>query len=287
MVNSDHKRTYIESEEDCEITVNQNDNYSKIAKIWVKWLKSKSMGISVYSYRMYYFHLMQNHYSASTIKMNLAMMRKRILYLFDITNNEIDKRANLEYKMKQIKAPSVVIKGISNEKIFSKEEIKNLISSTGKRTSLIVEFLYITACRRSELCNIFLRDCKIKRDYVEVTFYSGKGNKNRSVPIPVEIYNKILNVFVGKKYLFENISMSQYDGHTIWTMVSAAGMKYLNRKLSPHMLRHTRLTHLNKDTGDLKAVSLFAGHSSIKVTADVYISSGFDKKILLGSIEDQ
>ncbi len=287
MVNSEHKRTYEESEEDCEITVNQDDNYSKIAKIWVKWLSDKKMGISIYSYRMYYFHLMQNHYSASTIKMNLSMMRKRILYLFDITNNEIDKRANLEYKMKQIKAPSVVIKGVSNEKIFTKEETKHLISSTGKRTSLIIEFLYITACRRSELCNTFLKDCKLKRDYVEVTFYSGKGNKNRSVPVPIELYNKIINVFGGKYHLFENRSGEQYDGHTIWSIVSAAGERYLNRKMSPHMLRHTRLTHLNKQTGDLKAVSLFAGHSSIKVTADVYVSSGFDKKILLGSIEDQ
>lgn len=287
MVNSDHKRSYEDSREDCEITVNQSDNYSKIAKIWIKWLKSKKLGISVYSFRMYYFHLMQSHYSASTIKMNLSMMRKRILYLFDMTNNEIDKRSNLEYKMKQIKAPSVVIKGVSSEKIFTKEEIKNLISLTGKRTSLIIEFLYITACRRSELCNTFLKDCKEKKGYTEVTFYSGKGNKNRSVLISKELYDKIINVFNGKYYLFENRYGCQYDGHTIWAMVSASGEKYLHKKISPHMLRHTRLTHLNKDTGDLKAVSLFAGHSSIKVTADIYISSGFNKKILLGSIEDQ
>jgi len=286
IVNTDSKTSYKDSVSLVEKTFNKEDSYSDISKIWCGWLKSNNLGISLYSFNKYYLHLMSNHYSASTINMNLVMMRNRILYLFDMDNDSIESRAVLEYKMKLLKAPTMPVKAVSNEKIFSKKEINKLTSLSGKRTSLIIEFLYKTACRRSELSNILLRDCKQKRHHVEINLY-GKRNKIRVVVITYELFKMILKVFSGKVYFFENVSGSNYSGHSIWDMVSSAGNTYLNRRLSPHMLRHTRLTHLYEDTGDMKAVSLFAGHSSIKTSLDYYVHHGFDKNILLGSIEDQ
>lgn len=286
VVNSENKTSYQESFDLVENIINIQDSYSSICCIWVKWLKKEDLGISIFSFKKYYEYLMIMHYSASTINMNLVMMKKRFLYLFDMVNNEIDKRAALEYKLKLFKAPSKAAKAISNEKIFSKKEINHLISLTGKRTSLIIEFLYITACRRGELCKILLKDCEVKEEYVKITLF-GKRNKIRIVFIAEELYRKISNVFSGKQYLFEKTSGYAYDGQLIWTLVSSNARKHLNRHMSPHMLRHTRLTHLYQDTGDMKAVSMFGGHSSIKTALDLYVHHGFDKSTLLGSITDQ
>lgn len=286
MINTDSKTSYIDSRDLIEDTFNIIDSYRDISNIWCRWLKDNNIGISLYSFRKYYDYLLSSHYSASTINMNLVMMRNRILYLFDKTNNKIDERATLEYKMKLIKAPTMPIKAVSMEKIFSNKEVNNLISLSGKRSSIIIEFLYITACRRNELCSILIRDCKEKRHHVEINLY-GKRNKIRTAVITFDLYRAILRVFNGKKFLFENTNNKQYTGHSIWELVMAASIRILNRPMSPHMLRHTRITHLYAETSDMKAVSLFAGHSSIKTSLDYYVHNGFDKKVLLGSFKDQ
>lgn len=286
MVNVDSKTSYKNSLNLIEDTFNIKDSYSDVFKIWCGWLKDNDLGINLYSFNKYYLYLLDNHYSASTININLVMMRNRILFLFDKINNEIDKRAVLEYKMKLLKAPSMPVKAVSNEKLFTRKDINHLISMSGKRTSLIIEFLYVTACRRAELCNVMIKDCNKKRHHVEVSVY-GKRNKIRTVLLSPDLYKKILNVFSGKKYIFESLSGNKYSGHAIWDMVSGASAKYLDRHMSPHMIRHTRLTHLYQETSDMKAVSLFAGHASIKTSLDYYVHHGFDKNILLGSISDK
>jgi integrase len=198
----------------------------------------------------------------------------------------IDRRALLDYKMKQFKSPSKVSTALSKEKLFSNHEINRMISMTGPRTSLIVEFLYRTACRRDELCGVMLRDCKEKRHHIHINIY-GKGNKIRVIPIKKDLYNRIKNVFKGKKYLFEKKNGNQYDGKSIWAIVSEPSERLLNRHMSPHMLRHSRLTHLFEETGDLKACSVFAGHASIATFADIYQHTELNVKQILGGIGDQ
>jgi len=285
-INTDRKIKYSESAEMVEQINNIEDSYKRICLTWTSWLEKNNLGISLFSFNRYYQFLMAEHKAPSTINMNLVMMRSRILFLFDQVNNEIDKRATLEYKMKLLKPPSMPVKAVHQEKIFSKKEITDLICLSGKRASLIIEFLYTTACRRGELCGILLKDCSEKRHHIEITLY-GKRNKLRTVMISKENYRKILNVFSGKKFLFETGTGEQYTGKAIWSIVSEASQAHIKRHMSPHMLRHTRLTHLYQETGDMKAVSLFAGHSSIKTSLDYYVHHGFDKKTLLGSLGDQ
>ena len=277
---------YVDSAEAIEEINNIDDSYRGVCSTWTGWLMANNLGVSLYSFKKYYWHLMDEHYAASTINMNLVMMRKRILFLFDKTNNEIDKRATLEYKMKQLKPPSLPVRSVSNEKIFTKAEMNRLMSMAGKRSSIIIEFLYVTACRRAELCNIMVKDCSKKRHHVEISIY-GKRNRIRRVLIGLDLYKRIINVFEGEKYLFENLSGNQYTGHSVWSVVSDSSIKYLGRHMSPHMIRHTRLTHLYEETKDMKGVSLFAGHSSIKTSLDYYVHHGFEKSIILGSVADR
>lgn len=286
MIDSEKKISYSKSKEDIIEISEIEDSYNSTTNIFCNWLKSENLGLNLYSFKKYYWCLMNEHKSASTINVCLVMMRRRFLYIHDKTNNMIDRRALLDYKMKQFKAPSKVSKGLSPEKLFSRQEINKLISLTGPRTSLIIEFLYNTACRRGELCCVLIKDCKEKRHHIDINIY-GKGNKIRKVPIKKDLYKRIKNIFKGKKYLFEDTNNKKYSGKSIWAMISKPSKKHLKRHMSPHMLRHSKLTHLREETGNLKATSLFAGHSSTAITADIYDHTEFDAKTILGEIGDQ
>lgn len=280
MVNSENKIKYNDSIKDIEEIREIEDSYKPICNTYCNWLESNNLGLNLYSFKKYYWYLISEHKAASTINANLAMMKKRYLYVFEKINNMIDKKMLLEYKMNTFKAPSKVNRGLSSEKLFSNEEINKMISLTGPRTSLIIEFLYRTACRRSELCNILLKDCREKRHYVLISIY-GKGNKIREIPIKKDLLKRIKNVFNGKVYLFEDNNNKKYTGKVIWDLVSTPSEKILNRHMSPHMIRHSRLTHIRKNTGDLKATSIFAGHARTSTTADIYDHSEFDPNIIL------
>lgn len=280
MIDSEKQVKYSESKYDIKEISMIEDSYKPVCNIFCNWLKAHDLGLNLYSFKKYYWSLMEEHKSASTINVSLVMMRRRFLYLFDKTNNMIDKRATFEYKMKTFKSPSKVNKGLSPEKLFSKQEINYMISMTGPRTSLIIEFLYRSGCRRAELCGILLNDCKEKRHHVDIHIY-GKGNKVRIIPIKKDLLKRIKNVFKGKKYLFEDGSNKRYTGKTIWALVSKPSKKLIHRHLSPHMIRHSRITHIRAESGDLKATSLFAGHSSTAITADVYDHTEFDAKTIL------
>lgn len=281
MIDSEKQVKYSESEIDIKEISMIEDSYKPVCNIFCNWLKAHNLGLNLYSFKKYYWTLIEEHKSPSTINATLVMMRKRFLHLFDKTNNMIDKRAAFEYKMKTFKSPSKVNKGLSQEKLFSKEEIKTMISQTGLRTSLIIEFLYRSACRRGELCGILLKDCKEKRHHIDISIY-GKGNKVRKIPIKKDLLKRIKNVFKGKKYLFETINNTKYTGKDIWAMVSQPSEKLIHRHMSPHMIRHSRITHIRAESGDLKATSLFAGHSSTAITADIYDHTEFDTKTILG-----
>lgn len=280
MIDSDKKISYKKSERDIIEISEIEDSYNPVCNIFCNWLKRNDLGLSLYSFKKYYWTLMDDHKSASTINVVLVMMRRRFLHLFDKTNNLIDKRAIFEYKMKAFKSPSKVVKGRSDEKLFSKKEINYMISMTGVRTSLIIEFLYKTAIRRQEFCDILLKDCKEKRHHIDICIF-GKGNKTRIIPVKKDLFKRIKNVFNGNKHLFEMSNGQKYNGKTVWALVSKPSKKLIDRHMSPHMLRHSCATHIFVKHGDLKALSLFLGHSSITITADIYQHTNFTTKQIL------
>jgi|LGOV01.1.fsa_nt_gb integrase len=286
MLDQDKKISYKESEDMINEILNIQDSYKSVCKTWCKWLKREDLGISLYSFRIYYWDMIEKVKHPSTVNATLVMMKKRILYLFDKTNNIIDAKAMLEYKMKVFKAPPKVNKSISQEKIFSDGEINKLLSLSGVRTSLIIEFLHITGCRRQELCDVLISKCTKRKDKIDIGIY-GKGTKYRVVWISKDLYKRINKIFHGKKYLFETLSGIQFSGHSIWDMVKFAGKKHLNRKLSPHMLRHSFGTKMLSEGHPDKAIADYMGHSSTETLHDNYAHQELDHKKILGGVKNK
>ncbi len=142
------------------------------------------------------------------------------------------------------------------------------------RDSAMLETLYATGVRVSELCNLKLKDLNLEVGYVLV---KGKGKKERIVPlgeIAVEKIQRYLKegrekLLDGKRseFLFVTNRGTPISRQGFWRMVryyaAACG---INRPISPHKLRHSFATHLLENGADLRAVQKLLGHADISTT---------------------
>ncbi len=142
------------------------------------------------------------------------------------------------------------------------------------RDKTILEVLYATGIRVSELINLKLTDLDIGGGICTVT---GKGSKERIVPLgdpaieALVFYLKNLRASLdrGKSggYVFLNRNGRRLSRTAIWSIVhQTSQVAGINKKVSPHTLRHTFATHLLEGGADLVAVQELLGHSDISTT---------------------
>ncbi len=156
----------------------------------------------------------------------------------------------------------------------------------GERNVAMLEMLYGSGLRVSELINISLQDIYWEEGFLRVI---GKGNKQRIVPISsdamkhLKIYVNEVRVHqppqVGHEHiLFLNRRGKQLTRVMIFTIVKKAVEKVgIRKNISPHTFRHSFATHLVENGADLRAVQEMLGHVSI-TTTEVY--THLDRKYL-------
>jgi len=144
----------------------------------------------------------------------------------------------------------------------------------GKRDKTILELLYATGLRISELTNLELSQIDLKRGLIKIL---GKGGKERIVPIGEtaldwvrdyldnvrkDIINKNDNI-----YLFLSDKGTKLSRKLCWNFISSYSKRVLDNKyISPHSLRHAFATHLLNNGADLRSVQMLLGHSSLSTT---------------------
>ena len=163
---------------------------------------------------------------------------------------------------------------------LSLEEVERLLaqpdttSAVGLRDKAIIELMYSTGIRVSELTGIRVGDLQLDAGCLRCI---GKGNKERLVPVGkkalavVESYLKKSRPELLKDdasaHLFLNQRGRPMDRVTIWKMMGQYGRKAALRKpLKPHTLRHSFATHLLDRGADLRSVQMMLGHSDISTT---------------------
>ena len=167
--------------------------------------------------------------------------------------------------------------------VLTEDEIKRLISSVkidsefGQRNKAIIEVLYGTGIRVSELTELKMSNIFFNENIVKVT---GKGNRERFVPLgkiaSIEI-KKYLNdrekLKVDSKFsdiLFLNRYGRQLTRSMIFKVINDSSKNAgIDKKISPHTLRHSYATHLLKNGADLRTIQLILGHESI-TTTEIY-----------------
>lgn len=179
---------------------------------------------------------------------------------------------------------------------LSVQEIDMIISAIdrstpeGERNKAMLETLYSSGLRVSELVNLKISNLFFKEGFIRII---GKGDKERMVPIGraaikhIGIYlNNVRNHIVVKKsfedILFLNRRGAGLSRVMIFTIIKQLADKCgLQKKISPHTFRHSFATHLIEGGADLRAVQEMLGHESI-TTTEVYLH--LDRKYLRDAI---
>ena len=148
----------------------------------------------------------------------------------------------------------------------------------GQRNRAIIETLYGSGLRVSELVNLTLSDIFFKEEIIRVT---GKGDKQRLVPLGsyskkcIQIYKNEIRVLKKIKkedndILFLNRNGRKMTRAMIFTIVRETAQKVgIKKKISPHTYRHSFATHLLENGADLKSIQILMGHESI-TTTEIY-----------------
>ena len=162
----------------------------------------------------------------------------------------------------------------------------------GHRNRAIIETLYGSGLRVSELVNLTLSNIFFKEDLIKIT---GKGDKQRLVPLGnyskkfIQIYmNEIRSLKKITKehndYLFLNRNGRKMTRAMIYTIVKESALKVgIKQKISPHTFRHSCATHLLENGADLRSIQLLMGHESI-TTTEIY--THLDNKQLKRVLEE-
>lgn len=171
--------------------------------------------------------------------------------------------------------PTALPKALTVEEVTRLIEAPDLADPLGRRDRAILEFLYATGCRVTELADVDLHDIDFETNTVIVT---GKGQKQRLVPIgsyavsalaewlPDRVALRVPGDDQGA--LFLTVRGNRLSRQTIWRIVgkyaTTAGIS--NGRVSPHVLRHSAATHMVEGGADLRTVQELLGHVSMSTT---------------------
>lgn len=180
---------------------------------------------------------------------------------------------------------------LSVEEVTKFIEMPDLSTDLGKRDRAILEFLYATGVRVSELVNLNLRDIDFREKVVRVT---GKRRKQRVVPFGEYAAQALMLYLVEARPKFlancppskrdEQAVFLNYQGTRITTRsVGRMVEKYIKQcadlhSISPHSLRHTFATHLLDKGADLRAIQELLGHARLSTT-QIYTQVSMEKLI--------
>lgn len=211
--------------------------------------------------------LRSDGYTISTVCRYISSIKA--LYKFLLLEKRIqdDPTENLQTPKKWERVP----------KALSVSDVKGLLDSrfspkTALRDSSMLELLYSSGLRVSELVNIKLGDIHFDAGFIRVL---GKGSKERIVPVNLRALEKIKNYsekerpeILKKKqspYLFVTRTGRSMTRQRFWQTLKAIG-KQAGIELSPHTIRHCFATHLLEGGADLRSLQKMLGHSDISTT---------------------
>lgn len=217
--------------------------------------------------------------SNSSIDRKISALRGFYKYLVNLKILEVNPFDIVNGPKKEKKLPRY-FEYNELEELFNSVDISSVI---GRRDRLILELLYATGVRVSEMVEIKVSDIDISNRNINII---GKGNKERIVKFG-EYCLDAINDYLDNSYNKLNINNINYLFlNSRGSKLTDRGVRYildnlikktsLNKKISPHMLRHSFATHLLNNGADLLTVQKLLGHESIKAT-QVYTHVSTDR----------
>ena len=200
----------------------------------------------------------------------IASLRR--LYRFALRENKIAQDPSLQ--IESPKLPRSLPKSLSEEDVESLLGAPNLDDPIGLRDRAMLELLYASGLRVSELVSVKVTEVSLSEGVVRVT---GKGSKTRLVPMGevavdwLTRYLKEARPAILEKRLSDSMFVTQRGAamtrQAFWYLIKRyALLAGIHKPMSPHVLRHAFATHLLNHGADLRVVQMLLGHSDISTT---------------------
>lgn len=231
--------------------------------------------------RAWIIDLVEQGLSPTSVNRKLATLRS--FYKFLLRSKVIEKDPT--YKLKSLKTPKKLPEFLQESTIESVLETGVYEQSfEGLRDRMVMEFLYLTGVRLSELTSIKWKDLDFHESQVKVL---GKRQKERIIPITKGLQRNIILYKKEFEERFSKIEGNEYfiisnKGEKAYSMMIYRIVRhYLDlfaqtTKRSPHLLRHTFATHLLNKGANLNAVKDLLGHANLAAT-QVYTHNSMEK----------
>ncbi|APT14895.1 site-specific tyrosine recombinase XerD [Lactobacillus jensenii] len=208
----------------------------------------------------------------STISRGITTLRRFYRYLLRQHILVVDPLIQIDTPKQEKRLPLA----LSQKEVSELLAQPNLNTATGLRDRAILELLYATGMRVSELINLKETDLHTDLKIIRVL---GKGSKERLVPVTdfalnwVDKYLKevrdpaLLKKGVACDFLFLNNRAGQLTRQAVWQSIKKySKLARIDKDITPHTLRHTFATHLLENGADLRVVQEILGHSDISTT---------------------
>lgn len=259
-------QTYLLSEK--HLSDNSIFSYCEDIILFLKYINKSIISITKEDIYNYLTYLDKEKYSVYSVARKISSLKSFYIFL------------NKHYQIKNI------IDDIEMPKYYKKlptiltiEEIDkllnvNLASAYDYRNKAMLELMYATGLRVSELVNLDINSVNLEKKFVRCI---GKGSKERIVPIG-DIACKYISIYLNeyrdklvKKRLCESLFLNNH-GNTItrqgfFKMLKEQCIKVgIEKNISPHMLRHSFATHLLNNGADLRSIQMMLGHSNLSTT---------------------
>lgn len=246
-------------------------SYSIDIEEFLDYINSECINICEVGYdvvKAWLIHLDEKKNKSTTVSRKISSLRGFYKYL--INNKVIDSNpfSLVSLPKKERHLPRFFYYN-ELEEMF---QVPKLNTALGQRDRLLLEMLYATGVRVSELVNIKVSD--INGEEIKVL---GKGNKERIVEFG-DYAESILELYLNEGYKSLNVKKSEYLFlNNRGGKLTTRGVRYIldniinkttiDKKISPHMLRHTFATHLLNEGCDLLTVQELLGHESLTATS--------------------
>ncbi len=259
-----------------------NKTYGEALKEYDNFLKEHHysfLSVSKDIANRYKAYLVKKNYESKTASLYLSAVRSFYNYLVEI--KKVSANPFLLIKNpKVIKKLPIFLNHSESEILFSQDEVDDDLKV---RNEFIIEFLYATGLRVSELCRIKMQDIDFNGKKIKVM---GKGSKERIVFFKAcreELFNRYIKDTRPRLLngLASDYLLVSKTGKLTTRSVEEIVKKYaLNKniksKITPHTLRHTFATDLLNEGADIRSVGEMLGHESLSTT-QIYTHVTIDK----------
>lgn len=222
----------------------------------------------------YLLYLEKNKFSAATISRNVASLKAFYHYMYKegMVSADVAEALHapkIEKKMPEILSTSEVVRLLEQPGGDTPKEI---------RDKAMLELLYATGIRVSELITLKLSDVNLQMGYIVCR----DGEKERVIPFGKEAKSALIRYLEGTRnsmmadagsvYLFTNCSGQPMSRQGFWKLIKHYAKKAgIVADITPHTLRHSFAAHLVENGADLRSVQEMLGHSDISTT-QIYVS---------------